>query len=60
MGSLHNNVNLGACGYGSKMLRRTAMMLEKAVVWPITYVMVKALETQANHMDRRARDSTAQ
>ena len=32
--SMHNNVNLGACGYGSKILRITAMMLEKAVVWP--------------------------
>lgn len=31
---LHNNGNLGACGYGSKILRITAMMLEKAIVWP--------------------------
>ena len=34
MNSMHNNVNLGSCGYGSKILRVTAMMLEKAVVWP--------------------------
>jgi len=34
MNSMHNNVNLGACGYGSKILRVTAMMMEKAVVWP--------------------------
>lgn len=32
--AMHNNANLGACGYGSKILRITAMMLEKAVVWP--------------------------
>jgi hypothetical protein len=31
---MHNNVNLSACGYGSKTLRITAMMLEKAIVWP--------------------------
>jgi len=31
---MHNNVNLSTCGYGSKILRITAMMLEKAVVWP--------------------------
>jgi hypothetical protein len=34
LGSMHNNVNLSACGYGSKILRITAMMLEKAIVWP--------------------------
>ena len=34
MNSMHNGVNLGVCGYGSKILRITAMMLEKAVVWP--------------------------
>ena len=37
MSSMHSNVNLGACGYGSKILRITAMMLEKAVVWPGEY-----------------------
>lgn len=34
MNPLHNNVDLSGCGYGSKILRITAMMLEKAVVWP--------------------------
>jgi len=34
MNSMHNNVNLSACGVGSRILRVTAMMLEKAVVWP--------------------------
>jgi hypothetical protein len=34
MHAMHNNVNLSACGYGSKTLRITAMMLEKAIVWP--------------------------
>ena len=37
MHAMHNNVNLIACGYGSKTLRITAMMLEKAIVWPSTY-----------------------
>lgn len=34
MHAMHNNVNLSACGYGSKTLRITSMMLEKAIVWP--------------------------
>jgi hypothetical protein len=34
MNSVHNGVPLSNCGYGSKILRITAMMLEKAVVWP--------------------------
>ncbi|KAK5137231.1 hypothetical protein LTR08_000201 [Meristemomyces frigidus] len=34
MNSMRNHVNLSTCGYGSKVLRVTAMMLEKAVVWP--------------------------
>lgn len=33
-GMTPNNIDLSACGYGSKILRITAMMLEKAVVWP--------------------------
>jgi hypothetical protein len=57
MHAMHNNVNLSACGYGSKTLRITAMMLEKAIVWPMTHVMAKALETQAAHMDQRAEAS---
>lgn len=52
--NLHNGVDLDRCGYGSKIMRVTAMMLEKAVIWPITHVMAAALETQAGQMDRRA------
>lgn len=37
MNGMHNNVNLGTCGYGSKLLRVASMMLEKAVVWPGQY-----------------------
>ncbi|KAK5118942.1 hypothetical protein LTR62_000153 [Meristemomyces frigidus] len=57
--AMHNNVQLNSCGFGSKILRVTAMMLEKAVVWPVTHVFAKALETQAMHMDRRAEASTS-
>lgn len=32
--NLHNGVDLDRCGYGSKIMRVTAMMLEKAVIWP--------------------------
>ncbi|KAK6435268.1 hypothetical protein LTR95_008541 [Oleoguttula sp. CCFEE 5521] len=59
MHAMHNNVHLSSCGYGSKILRITAMMLEKAVVWPVTHVMAKALEVQASHMDQRAAASIA-
>ncbi|KAK5709238.1 hypothetical protein LTR17_019963 [Elasticomyces elasticus] len=58
MSLMHNNINLSACEYGSKMLRITAKTLEKAVVWPVTHIMAKALEMLANHMDQRAEDST--
>ncbi len=34
LNSMGTNPNLAACGYGSKILRITAMMLEKAIVWP--------------------------
>lgn len=34
MNGMHNGIYLNSCGYGSKILRITAMMLEKAVVWP--------------------------
>ncbi|KAI7268196.1 hypothetical protein KC345_g7696 [Hortaea werneckii] len=57
MQNLNNNVSLNACGYGSKVLRVTAMMLEKAVVWPVTHVVAKALETQAVHTDQRCERS---
>ncbi|CAK3796598.1 zinc finger transcription factor [Lecanosticta acicola] len=58
--SMINGVDLSSCGLGSKALRVTAMMLEKAVIWPITHVMAKALETEASHMDRRAAASCTQ
>lgn len=31
---MHNGVALSSCGLGSKILRITAMMLQKAVIWP--------------------------
>ena len=34
MNGMHNGVYLNNCGFGSKILRITAMMLEKASVWP--------------------------
>ncbi|KAK3619280.1 hypothetical protein LTR56_024134 [Elasticomyces elasticus] len=52
--SMHNNVSLSTCGYGSRILRATAMMLEKGIVWPVTHAMAKVLETQATDMDQRA------
>ncbi|KEQ76066.1 hypothetical protein M436DRAFT_40170 [Aureobasidium namibiae CBS 147.97] len=48
---------LSKCGLGSRILRMTAQMLEKAAVWPVTHVMASALETQANHADHRADSS---
>ncbi|KAG9517372.1 hypothetical protein KCU93_g8810, partial [Aureobasidium melanogenum] len=48
---------LSKCGLGSRILRMTAQMLEKAAVWPVTHVMASALETQAAHADRRAESS---
>jgi len=48
------------CGYGSKILRVTAYMLDKAAVWPVTHLMARALETQANHMRARAENSVMQ
>ncbi|KAK4966084.1 hypothetical protein LTR28_003281 [Elasticomyces elasticus] len=50
---------LNACGHGSKILRITAYMLEKAAVWPVTHVMARALETQASHMNTRAEASVS-
>jgi len=32
--TMANGVNLQTCGYGSKILRVVALMLEKAVIWP--------------------------
>jgi hypothetical protein len=48
------------CGYGSKILRTTAYLLDKAAVWPVTHLMARSLETQANHMRARAEESVAQ
>lgn len=36
--SLANGIDLSSCGLGSKVLRVTAMMLEKAVIWPSKYI----------------------
>ncbi|KAI9649152.1 hypothetical protein NHQ30_001719 [Ciborinia camelliae] len=41
-------------GYGSKILRVTAYMLDKDAVWPVVKLLARALETQASHMDVRA------
>ncbi|KAI5240440.1 hypothetical protein E4T43_06124 [Aureobasidium subglaciale] len=48
---------LSKYGLGSRILRMTAQMLEKAAVWPVTHVMASALETQASHTDQRADSS---
>ena len=40
LNSVHNGVHLSNCGYGSKILRVTAMMLEKAVVWPGKHLQI--------------------
>ena len=47
------------CGYGSKVLRVTAHMLEKAAVWPVTQEMAQSLQIQATHMDERAESSVS-
>ncbi|QSZ37361.1 hypothetical protein DSL72_009459 [Monilinia vaccinii-corymbosi] len=48
------------CGYGSKILRVTAYMLNRAAVWPVTRIMAHALETQAVHMQTRTESSISQ
>ncbi|KAB8296233.1 hypothetical protein EYC80_009011 [Monilinia laxa] len=45
------------CGYGTKILRVTAYMLNRAAVWPVTRIMAHALETQAVHMQTRTESS---
>ncbi|KAL8794614.1 MAG: hypothetical protein Q9195_002810 [Heterodermia aff. obscurata] len=45
------------CGYGSKILTITAVMLEKAAVWPVTLEAAQSLRTQAAHVQQRAEDS---
>ncbi|GAM88962.1 hypothetical protein ANO11243_069960 [Dothideomycetidae sp. 11243] len=44
-------------GFGAKILKSTALMLEKAAVWPVTQVMASALEVHAAHMNQRAEAS---
>lgn len=46
------------CGYGSKILTITALMLEKAAVWPVTLEAAQSLRTQAAHVQQRAALST--
>ncbi|KAI4168429.1 MAG: hypothetical protein LQ343_006438 [Gyalolechia ehrenbergii] len=55
--STHNLPSTGDYGYGGKVLLITAHMLEKAAVWPITYEMSQSLQTQAVHMNERAKHS---
>ncbi|KAF2156695.1 hypothetical protein K461DRAFT_272768 [Myriangium duriaei CBS 260.36] len=60
---MHNSAHidhiptLHGVGFGVKILRATALMLEKAAVWPVTHVMANALEVQATHMNQRAEAS---
>lgn len=55
--STHNLSSIDEYGYGSKVLLVTAHMLEKAAVWPITFEMSQSLQTQAVHMNERAKRS---
>ncbi|PVH89716.1 hypothetical protein DL98DRAFT_543372 [Cadophora sp. DSE1049] len=48
------------CGYGGKILKVTAYMLDRAAIWPVTHLMARSLETQANHMRVRAEESVSQ
>ncbi|XMA15484.1 hypothetical protein WAI453_008275 [Rhynchosporium graminicola] len=47
------------CGYGGKILKLTAYMLDRAAIWPVTHLMARSLETQANHMRVRAEESVS-
>jgi len=49
-----NKVDLSRYGSAGKLTRVIAMMLEKAVIWPITHVIAQALEVEAQYLDRRA------
>jgi len=44
-------------GWGVKIIMVTAYMVDKAAVWPVTHLMARALETQANHIAKRGEDS---
>ncbi|GAB7357181.1 hypothetical protein MBLNU459_g8171t2 [Dothideomycetes sp. NU459] len=48
---------LAGSGLGSRMLKVTGFMLEKAAVWPVTHVMASALDEQAAYMNQRAEAS---
>ncbi|KAF4981474.1 hypothetical protein FZEAL_2717 [Fusarium zealandicum] len=47
----------GHNGYAAKLLRVTALMLDKAAVWPVTRLKARCLEAHANHMRARAERS---
>lgn len=55
--STNNLPSTNEYGHGSKVLLMTAHMLEKAAVWPVTHEMAQSLQTQAIHMDERAKQS---
>ncbi|KAF4453966.1 zinc finger protein ADR1 [Fusarium austroafricanum] len=52
------NLDMGGHnGYAAKLLRITALMLDKAAVWPVTRLKVRCLESHANFMRTRAERS---
>jgi hypothetical protein len=52
------NLDLGGHnGYAAKLLRITALMLDKAAVWPVTRLKARCLESHANFMRTRAERS---
>ncbi|KAL8730343.1 MAG: hypothetical protein Q9166_004108 [cf. Caloplaca sp. 2 TL-2023] len=56
--SINSLPSMSEYGYGSKVLLTTAHMLEQAAVWPVTREMAQSLQTQAVHMNERAKNST--
>ncbi|KAI9730996.1 MAG: hypothetical protein M1834_005457 [Cirrosporium novae-zelandiae] len=55
--AMHSVPSAYAEGFGSKILKVTAHMLEKAAVWPVTKLMAHSLEVQATHVKERAEKS---
>jgi len=52
------NLDMGGHnGYAAKLLRITALMLDKAAVWPVTRLKARCLESHANFMRTRAERS---
>jgi hypothetical protein len=49
----------GHKGYAAKLLRVTAVLLDKSAVWPVTHLMAQCLETHATHARARAEKSVA-